>query len=111
MSTVTTKTKAPDHTTDRIYWHTEPETGKVTGRAFVLCGYCPDTLDYFAALYWWALDRTVGGINLFPSDCMCGKIRKSSSIQGFTFISFQVSGPIREFLGFENYTSPIDFTF
>lgn len=94
--------KAPKHTEARIYWHKEGS------RAFVLVGYCPDNLEYFLALYEWARERFP---KLKRKDCNCGKIIKSGSIQGYTFLSFPVSGEMRDIPNFDNFTSSIDFNF
>lgn len=83
----------PAHTQKRIYW---PEDG--TGRAFILIGYCPDTLAYFQAMY---AEARKSFPELRPENCTCGKVTGSRTVQGFTLLSFPLTGEKHEIEGWE----------
>ncbi len=56
-------------------------------RAYIMIGYCPDTLAYFNAMYQEALKSFP---DLTEEECECGKIRKSSWCFGFTYLTFLI---------------------
>lgn len=91
-------TTVPKHAQRRIYLHNQidQKTGQYTDKlvmsgddfvatGVILVGYCPDTLDYFRALYRHAKEA-------FPllEECevTCGKVKKSDSIDGYTVLVF-----------------------
>lgn len=95
----------PKHTQLRLYLHNEMDrkSGQRTkelqkeGKNFVvtgvvLVGYCPDTLDYFNALYEHA---KLSFPNLAQSEITCGKVTKSSNIQGFTLLIFSLTAHLK----------------
>lgn len=91
--------KCPEHRRKRIYWH----DGK--GTAVILVGYCPDTLAYFNAL----ATEARKDFDINEEAVICGRVTRSSSIQNFTFIMFDIDGPKRDVDGWDSYNSTIDF--
>lgn len=96
------KVTLPKHATNHVYWS---ETGQ-SGWAYVLVGYCPDTLAYFKAI----------GERLkkqFPevkeTNITCAKVSKSESVYGFTIGLTSIKGPKRKIKGWSE--RPIDFNY
>lgn len=84
----------PGHAIKIIFWH---EGG---GRAFILIGYCPDTLAYFQAMFAEA-QKTFPDIR--PEDVTCGKVSRSQSMYGFTLMAFDVpKTERREYVGWNS---------
>lgn len=78
----------PEHTDKHIYWNKK----KKSGRAFIMVGYCPNTLDWILALY----DEAKKSYpKLRPGKVINGKISKSNCYDGFTFISFPVKSKVK----------------
>lgn len=80
----------PKHTTQHLYlnWKDgkpERRNGIITGTFVMLVGYCPDTLDYFNALFRKARKSFP---KLSQEGVICGKVTKSDRIQGFTLLMF-----------------------
>lgn len=95
--------KLPEHTQKRIYWNKD-STG---GVACILVGYCPDTLAYFRAMFKLAKKSFP---DLIEEECTCGKVSRSSSIQGFTLLLFHLESRKFEIDGWDNF-GPIDFNY
>lgn len=92
---------APDHTQHRIYLHNtfndrgfhvvgdfQKRNGKFAATGVVLVGYCPDNLEYFNLLYRHAKESFP---ELQESAIQCGRVRRSSTIQGFTLLMFDLT--------------------
>jgi hypothetical protein len=93
----------PEYKQRRIYWF------KTGGIAFILVGYCPDTLDNFLALFNDAR-KTFPGLRL--EDISCGKVSKSNTIYGFTLIRFDVKGPRKKYRGWDGLDGKhLDFNY
>ena len=76
--------KIPKYARRIAYW----DKDKKCGLGFIMVGYCPDTLDYFLALY----NRAQKSFpSLKMSECTIGKVSKSNWNYGFTIIAFSVS--------------------
>ena len=60
--------------------------------AFILVGYCPDTLNYFLALFDKAKESYP---ELTLGEVTCSKVKKSSWCEGFTLITFPVKSKAR----------------
>lgn len=84
----------PDFT-ERIIYSWDDERGK-NARAFILIGYCPDTLDYHLAMY---LDALKTFPNLKLSDITVGKVSKSRWCYGFTLLTFSIKNPKNKYKG------------
>jgi hypothetical protein len=76
-----------------VYWKDNGD-----GVLVYLVGYCPDTLSYFNGLF---LDARKSVSGLDASTAICGKVKKSDSVQGFTLMLIDVAGPKREIEGFK----------
>lgn len=91
----------PKYANKVIYWNEKTKSG----RAFILVGYCPDTLDWILRLY---LKAQESFPELTLADVICGKIKKSNWCYGFTFISFGVKKKAK---GWTTNTGDIDFNY
>lgn len=89
--------KVPKHARKYVYW--KPGGPMVDGGVLVyLVGYCPDTLSYFIAMF---RDASKSVPNLDASTAICGKVKRSDSVAGFTIMMIDVDGPKRTIEGFE----------
>lgn len=91
----------PKHRQKRIYWH----DGK--GVAVILVGYCPDTLAYFNAM----TEEARKDFEIDDENVTCGRVRRSSSVQLFTYIMFDIDGPPRDVKGWDSYDRCVDFEY
>lgn len=88
--------KLPEHTRRYVIW------GKDGGSRLVyLVGYCPDSLEYFQAMFNDA-KQVVPDIN--AAETICGKVQKSRSCQGFTLMLIAIHGSKRDIPGFKSAT-------
>lgn len=62
--------KIPKHAQKHVYWESDGQTGT----AFIIVGYCPNTLPYFLGLYEEAIKDFP---NLQMADIRCGKLSES----------------------------------
>ena len=83
------ETTVPEHTRRYVVWN---DSG-THGRMVLLVGYCPDTLDYFRALFDDA-KRAVPEVR--EADATCGKVTSSKSVKSFTLMVVKIDGPKRE---------------
>jgi len=96
--------KAPKHTKKRIYWNKEGTSANV----FLLVGYCPETLEYYDALY---KEAKKDFPNLKKEEVQCGRVTKSNTIQGYTLIRFYIhSTKKRKIPGYAEYSYQSDGT-
>ena len=77
------KVTLPRHTTKHISWNKDGNSCS----AFILIGYCPDTLAYFQAMAE-KLKETFPQVK--DEDITCGKVTQSDCIKGFTVIMVTV---------------------
>lgn len=92
----------PKHANKCIFWDKKTKTGQ----AFIMVGYCPNTLDWILALY---NEAKKNYPKLGLGEVISGKIRKSCCYDGFTFISFHVKSKAK---GWEiRKESQLDFFF
>ena len=77
------------HGNVRKLLHCDEGTGKTT--AYILVGYCPDTLAYFRYLAELARKDFP---KLKDEDIICGKVKQSDWCYGFTLILFPIKFPI-----------------
>ena len=98
----------PAHAQRRIYWSQQQGSKRWVGTAFILVGYCPNTLAYFQVMFDDA-QKTFRTLN--AAHVTCGQVTRSSSIQGFTLITFPVIGPRKEYKGWGSYEGNVDFTY
>jgi hypothetical protein len=56
----------------------------------VLCGYCPSTLDNYAAMFRRAKRAFP---DLKRSHCECGKVKSSSTVCGYAVLKFHITIP------------------
>lgn len=82
----------------KIYWNNN------SGIAFILCGYCSDTIDNYLALYDLA-KQTFPKLKL--SQATAGKVQAGRHY-GYTFLSFEITGK-KKYGKFANWDIPIDF--
>ena len=73
------KVTLPRHTTKHIQWNKDGNGCS----AFILIGYCPDTLAYFQAM----ADKLKEAFpHVKDEDITCGKVTYSDYCKGFTII-------------------------
>lgn len=100
------RASVPKHRICRTY--TWIHNGQQNSAAYILVGYCPDTLDYFNAMFRLA-KKTFPWIK--PSDVTCGKVRNSDSVKGFTVITFRIPPEQSYQQGWHRYGCQVDFSF
>ena len=83
MSKLSTTVTCPPHASKIIYWDKKDKRG----RAFILVGYCPNTLDYFLALF---EEAKKSYPELTLGEVTCSKVKESGGYKGFTLITFSV---------------------
>jgi hypothetical protein len=88
--------KLPAHTRREIYW--DEEHG--VGHAFILIGYCPDTLPYHLAML---EDAYASYPEIDLDQVTFGKVSNSSTVKGFTLLYFRIPGQQRKIPRFENW--------
>lgn len=88
------------HTTKHIYWH---ENG---GQVFLLVGYCPTTLDCYDLLFREAKKDFPA---LKKSECHCGRVTRSNTVDGHTVLTFWLSGPKKKYPNYGNRAGFPDF--
>ncbi len=99
--------KYPNHAQKRIYWGKKPSAERGAA-ACILVGYCPDTLDYFLALY---EEAKKSFPDLKIGDVTCGKVTQSSSVKSFTLIIFNIPGEKRTVDGWDDWDMDLNFNY
>ena len=72
------------HANKVIYWNEKDRCGQ----AFILVGYCPNTLNYFSALF---EEAKKSYPELSMGEVTCSEVRKSDWCKGYTLITFSVN--------------------
>lgn len=83
MFKLSTTVTCPPHANKIIYWNEKDKRG----RAFILVGYCPDTLEYFLAIF---EEAKKSYPELTLGEVICSKVKESGWCKGFTLITFSV---------------------
>ena len=95
----------PKHIERRVVWH--QANGQSRGTAILLVGYCPDTLPYFTVMAE-DLKKRIPAADI--NQAICGKVKESSTVKGFTLLMAPIHGPKRKLEAFKEFPS-IDFNY